>query len=48
MSLRRAFSRFRIFRKRKYENADKELEEVIEDNESDSTADNSTDLNQTP
>jgi len=33
MSLRRAFRRFSIFRKRKYEEADKETEEVIEDNE---------------
>jgi hypothetical protein len=33
MSLKRAFSRFRIFRKRKYEEADKDLEGVIEDNE---------------
>lgn len=46
MSLRRAFSCFRIFRKRNYEEGDKETEEAIEENETDS--DNSTDFNQTP
>lgn len=48
MSLRRAFSLFRIFGKAKYEDEDRKLEEVIEDNELDSTADISTDSNQTP
>ena len=48
MSLKRAFSRFRIFRKRKYEEADKETEEVIEEKEPDSTEEDSTDSNQTP
>ena len=33
MSLRRAFSGFKLLRKRKYEDPDKETEEVIEDNE---------------
>ena len=48
MSLRRAFSRFKIFRKRKYEEGDKETEEVIEENELDTAEDDSTDSNQTP
>jgi hypothetical protein len=48
MSLRRAFSSLKIFRKRKYEEADKETEEVIEEKEVDSTEDDATDSNQTP
>lgn len=39
MSLRRAFIHFRIFRKGKYEKADKETKEVIEEKEA---TDNST------
>ncbi|HJU79787.1 MAG TPA: hypothetical protein VJ599_09525 [Nitrososphaeraceae archaeon] len=48
MSLRRAFSSLKIFRKRKYEEADKETEEVIEEKEPESTEEVSTDTNQTP
>ncbi len=48
MSLRRAFRRFSIFRKRKYDEADKETEEVLEDNELETTADDSADENPTP
>jgi hypothetical protein len=33
MSLRRAFSSLKIFLKRKYDEPDKETQEVIEDNE---------------
>jgi hypothetical protein len=33
MSLRRAFSSFKLFRKRKYEEPDRETEEVVEENE---------------
>ncbi len=33
MNLKRAFSGFKLFSKRKYEDPDKETEEVIEDNE---------------
>jgi len=39
MSLRRAFGTFRILRKQKYEEAHKETEEALEDNEFDSTVD---------
>ena len=47
MSLRRAFSSLKIFRKRKYEEADKETEQIIEEKEPDFTEEISTDSNQT-
>ena len=48
MSLRRAFSSLKIFRKRKYDEPDKETEEVIEEKEPEFTEENTTDPNQTP
>ncbi len=48
MSLRRAFSSLKIFRKRKYEEADKETEGVIEEKEPETVEEISTDSNQTP
>jgi len=48
MSLKRAFSSLKIFHKRKYDEPDKETEEVIEENEPESTEEVSTESNQTP
>jgi len=48
MSLRRAFSGLKIFRKRKYDEPEKETEEVIEEKEPESTEEVYTDSNQTP
>lgn len=47
MSLKRAFSSLKIFRKQKYDEPDKETEEVIEENEPE-FIEVSTDSNQTP